>query len=708
MSTFTDADRAELAAAAAAVLRVHWPSATTAGTAPQALPKLWQVAAELGWFDLAEYDELGAALAITRELGRLACPLPLIDGYVAAWLAEPDGELRQALADGRVRITASSALAAGTTARFVECAATATHVLVLRPDDGPAGLYRLAESTETPGLAAPAWSDVRVAGPEVELEADAGRLALARAMVRLGLATRAAAAAGRTHELAVEHANTRAQFGRIIGTFGAVQQRTASAHIDVHASRALLALAEQALGAGSQRPLPERRLAVALAAEHVRSAAPRVQLAAQHTLAASGYFEDSESPWLFRRVHADAARITSFAAPGDSAGDLLVEEPAGLPPVTTDDPAAAALRSELRALFDAHLRDDAEPEACRVSLRDMMVARGHFGMGWPTEHGGRSASVAEQVVLNEEIQYWRAPVRAEMSTVMLLGGAILRHGTDAQRAEFLPRIRRGEIRFCLGYSEPEVGSDLASLATRAAQDGDGWVINGQKAWTTNAHVATHVWLACRTNPAAQPRHAGITVFLVPMDTPGITVQQHTGLSGDVSCDVFYDNVRVPDSARVGEVDGGWRVITDALAGERVVMGSVAAVLRRHLDDVLANVRRDIGRHAGPRGSLQRAELGRLAFQLQATRALVARAVAATTGGSTELDAPMAGVLGGEVAEDFGETLLQLFGPDIALAGGAGWPDGIEQALRLSIMYVVGGGTNDVQRGMIARALGLPR
>jgi alkylation response protein AidB-like acyl-CoA dehydrogenase len=337
-----------------------------------------------------------------------------------------------------------------------------------------------------------------------------------------------------------------------------------------------------------------------------------------------------------------------------------------------------------------------------------MVERGYFGMGWPPEHGGRSASVAEQVVLNDEIQYCNAPVRGEMTTVMLLGGAILRHGSAQQRAEFLPRIRRGEIRFCLGYSEPDVGSDLASLATRARRDGDDWVITGQKAWTTNAHVATHIWLACRTDPDVRPRHAGITVFLVPVDTPGITVQQHVGLSGEISCSTFFDDVRVPDRTRVGEVDGGWKVITDALAGERVVMGSIAAELRRHLDDVLRVVRGDPARHAGPRGSYRRARLGQLATALQATRALVASGVAATEGGRTHLEAPMAAVLGGEVAEEFGETLLELFGPEIALAGGAGWPDRIEQLLRLSVMYVVGGGTNDVQRGMIARALGLPR
>ena len=267
-------------------------------------------------------------------------------------------------------------------------------------------------------------------------------------------------------------------------------------------------------------------------------------------------------------------------------------------------------------------------------------------------------------MLQEEVTYARAPVRTQLSSVMLLGNSILRHGTARQQAAFLPLIRAGRLHFCLGYSEPEAGSDLASLKTRAQRSGDdgGWVINGQKLWTTGGHLASHVWLATRTDPDASPRHAGITVFLVPMDTPGITIQQHRALSGEVSCTVFYDDVRVPDSARVGEVNGGWKVITDALAGERVVMGGIAASMLRQLDDVLAWVRADPVGRAGPRGSAVRAKLGELAVTLQANRALVAAAIAATASGrGARLEAPMAGVLGGELAETFGQTLLDIIG-----------------------------------------------
>jgi len=297
---------------------------------------------------------------------------------------------------------------------------------------------------------------------------------------------------------------------------------------------------------------------------------------------------------------------------------------------------------------------------------------------------------------------------------MLLGSSILRHGSEEQKQKFLPIIRAGEMNFCLGYSEPEAGSDLASLLTRAVRDGDEWVINGEKSWTTGAHVSDWVWLGARTDPDAQPRHAGITVFLFSVRTPGVTIHQHTALSGEVSCTVFYDNVRIPDSARVGEVNGGWSVIVDALAGERITMGNIAAALHRQLDDLLDFVRPDPVRTVGPRGSVKRALITDLAVRVQATRALVAAAVqASSTDIGAMFDAAMAGVMGGDLSEDFGEATLAIFGPAAALSGGAGGqevPGGgaFEYGFRQSIMYVVGGGTNDVQRGLIARGLGLPR
>lgn len=685
----------EVAAFAESVARVvgdHWGDATAAASGD--LEKLWRTAAAQGWFGLGRAGALDAALAAVRRLGRVACPLPVLDGFVAGRLL-PD---LPGLDSGDVRVLVA---VSGVTevVDHAEAATAATHVLLVPAQGGTAVLREITGTEARPGLAVPSWSRVRLGTTVATLDIDPVRADEVVVLLRLGLATRATAAAERAHEMAVEHARTRHQFGRPIGSFGAVQQRTASCQIDVSAANLLLGQAQRQWAARTAEWASWAQIAV----EHVRAAGPRVQLGAQHTLAAVGYFEEHEAPWLFRRVHADLTRLHEFPRAAGEIADVLVETGASLPPFDAGE-SGEAFRAEVRSLFAGYAHTS--PGSTRAD-RDVVRAvadRGWLGFAWPREYGGRNASLAEQVVLQEEAAYSGAPVTMALASVMLLGNSILQHGSPEQRDRFLPLVRRGELEFCLGYSEPEAGSDLASLRTRAVRDGDHWVINGQKLWTTGGHTANWVWLAVRTDPDAQPRHAGITVFLVPMDTPGITVREHRALSGEISCTVFYDDVRVPDSARVGEVGGGWKVITDALAGERITMGNIAATLHRRLDDLLAVLRADVEGTVGPRGSARRARLGRVAVAIQATRALVSAAIDATAqGGGGRLEAPMAGVLGGETAEEFGEAALEILGPAAALDTAP-----FEYALRLSVMYVVGGGTNDVQRGLIARGLGLPR
>jgi alkylation response protein AidB-like acyl-CoA dehydrogenase len=411
--------------------------------------------------------------------------------------------------------------------------------------------------------------------------------------------------------------------------------------------------------------------------------------------------------------------LRTLALTQGSVADVLIESGSRLP-ASDLGPAGESFRDEYRQfIVEQDARDKApNPMVSDDTLIEAIARNGWLGFAWPEELGGRKATLAEQVVLSEETTYNRVPASKALSAVTLLGSSIIRHGSQAQKDTFLPLIKKGKINFCLGYSEPEAGSDLASLRTKAVPDGDEWVINGQKLWTTNAHKSDWVWLAARTDPDAKPKQAGITMFLFSLETPGITIQQHTALTGEVSCSVFYDNVRIPDSARVGEVNGGWKVILNALAGERISMGNIAATLRRQLDDLLDHVRSHPGGPeavVGNRGSAQRALINRLAVRVQATRALVGAAVkASSTDAGAMFDAPMAGVMGGDLAEEFGEAMLEIFGPVAALSAGSAdtvdVPGGgtFEYGLRQSIMYVVGGGTNDIQRGLIARGIGLPR
>jgi alkylation response protein AidB-like acyl-CoA dehydrogenase len=660
-----------------------WPGASSAGSGDVA--SAWRVAIAQGWTSLAATDELAALLGIVAELGALACPLPVIESAVAARVLHAAGEPSDP--GYGVAVASDDAL---TSARFVD-AADVLDAMVLLPPVGSAATPvtgRIDQRSITSGLAVPSFFDVRIVDPR-RLDVSTACLDEARVVIRLGLAVRALAAAEASHRAAIEHATVRVQFGRPIGSFGAVQQRAASCEIDVASGWRLV---DEAVGAYAAR-VCGWELVAEIAVAHISAAAPRVQLGAHHTLAATGYFEGHAAPWLFRRVHADVSRIASFGRDVGRVGDVLIDTGASLPDLDLGAD-AAAFSNELDTFFDGAAAGLEEP-----ALVAAMAERGYFGIEWPAEYGGRDASPAEQVALFEQATYRRLPLLIQLGAVILLGDSILRHGTTEQKAAFLPLIAGGGLRFCLGYSEPGAGSDLASLVTRAEREGEGWRINGEKLWSTRANIASHVWLATRTNPDAEPRHAGITVFIVAMDTPGITVTEHRSLGAEISCTVRYDDVIVPDTARVGEVDGGWTVITDALRGERILMSTITAGLRRQLDDAVVAIRS--GAQCVVGDEVVRDRIGVLAVALQATRVLAAAAITDTSLAGL-LAAPMAAVGGAELAEAFGETMLELFGPVATLDGP------IEEALRMSVMYVVGGGTNDVQRGLIARGLGLPR
>jgi alkylation response protein AidB-like acyl-CoA dehydrogenase len=686
LTALTQQEVSELGAAVGGELTRVWPSPTCADD-EQLLSAVWDVAAAREWTALGAVEALAGAVASVRELGRRACPLPLMDVYVAGRLLPGEA----AIFDGSARPVV--AIAPGVEpVRCVEAAAAATHVLLLpREGAGEARLCWIGEVARTPGIAIPPWSEVRVADEAARVTVDESAVEEAKALLRLGLAVRAMAAAEAAHELAVEHAKTRHAFGKPIGAFQAVAHRCANAAIAVVAVRRLVDEAVRLHDLGDSDWLFASELAVAHAAAHAR----RVQLAAQHTLAAMGFFDEHAAPWLFRRVHADVAQLARFPPADGEPADVLLEQGTSLPGLALGD-AAEAFRSEVAAFLDE--RGDLAHDS---ALAAALAGAGYVGMGWPARHGGRDASPEELMVLHEELRYRGADAKV-LAAAELIGNAIIRHGTADQQARFLPRIARGELPFYLGYSEPEVGSDLANLRTRAVRDGDEWVIDGQKLWGTGADRAEYCWLAARTDPDAQPPHAGITVFLLEVPRAGWGVQKHVGLSGEISCTTFFDGVRVSDAARIGEVNGGWKVITDALAGERVVMAGVTAHVHRQLDDLLAELRRD-PELAGPRGSAVRARLTELAARLQAARTLVNSSVRATaTGGGARLEAPMAKIVGAEVYEDLCEAALDILGPRAALAGT------FEFGARISIKYVVGGGTNDIQRNLIARSLGLPR
>ena len=235
----------------------------------------------------------------------------------------------------------------------------------------------------------------------------------------------------------------------------------------------------------------------------------------------------------------------------------------------------AAMRGFIEKNFPAALRNHPRRIPRWETTREWFLALSAAGMlapGWPVEHGGMGLAASKMIIYFEELERWGVPRLYDMGLFML-GPILIRHGTDAQRREYLPRILSGEHRWAQGYSEPGAGSDLASLRTSAVQDGDHWVLNGQKTWSTFLDDATHLFLLARTRKDGR-KQDGLTIFLTPLDVPGMQRRLITTLAGHAELgEVFLDNVRIPAASIVGPLHGGWTAAKDLLEFERINNGS---------------------------------------------------------------------------------------------------------------------------------------
>jgi alkylation response protein AidB-like acyl-CoA dehydrogenase len=334
---------------------------------------------------------------------------------------------------------------------------------------------------------------------------------------------------------------------------------------------------------------------------------------------------------------------------------------------------------------------------------------GYFGMGWPVEYGGGGKSMWYLHAFNYEMNYRRLPV--PVVTLNTVAPTLMRIGSEAQKAEYLPRILRGDLEFSIGYTEPEAGTDLASLQTRAVRDGDEYVVNGQKVFTSGAHHADYVWLAVRTDREA-PKHRGISILIVPLDSEGIEVRPLHIMGGGRTNITFYNDVRVPVSALVGEENRGWQYITTQLDFERVAISPVAHVER--LFDWLSARLREAGPAAGEEWA--RVTLARLAADLNVLKVMDLKLASVVANGEVPVyEASLLKVLSNEFRVTVCGEALQMLGPAGLLRRGspgvepdlAG--DTIERQLRDSSTNLFGGGSNDIQRDIIGfHGLGLPR
>lgn len=344
-----------------------------------------------------------------------------------------------------------------------------------------------------------------------------------------------------------------------------------------------------------------------------------------------------------------------------------------------------------------------------TAFRHKIGEKGWFGLNWPKEYGGLGLGAIHQHLLMREFEYWGAP--GPDLTVTSVAPMIMRHGTETNKVEFLAPIARGEMTCAVGYSEPEAGTDLAALRTRAVRDGDEWVITGSKIWNSGAQRATHEWLCVRTDPDA-PRHRGISVIIVPIDRPGVTIRPLYAWSGYRTNEVFFDEVRVPVTNLIGEINQGWTYITGALDLERGALTN-AGDLRRAVDELrelAARPRRDgsVPLHIEAfRRRLAAAEADVEAALLMGYEA----ASFLDSGVIPTVEVSVEKVFGSELRQRIADLAIDLLGPDGLLAHRSpGAPGGgkFERLYRFAPLMRFGGGTNEVLRDVIAqRGHGMP-
>jgi alkylation response protein AidB-like acyl-CoA dehydrogenase len=376
------------------------------------------------------------------------------------------------------------------------------------------------------------------------------------------------------------------------------------------------------------------------------------------------------------------------------------------------------LRRELRAYFSGLMTpeirqslkggDYGDGQAYKQVVRQL-GQDGWLTITWPEEYGGRNASAMEQLIFLDEAAVAGVPV--PFLTVNTVGPTIMRFGTDEQKAFYLPKISSGQLHFSIGYSEPEAGTDLANLRTRAVKDGDDYVINGQKMWTSLIQYADYVWLAARTDPEAV-RHRGLSMIIVPTTAEGFSWTPVHTVSGPTTSATYYSDVRVPVTNRVGEENKGWPLITNQLNHERVALTSAAPLQNavRQVTEWAKETKTSTGRRVID-AEWVRLNLARVHAKTEFLKLMNWKIASAPPGTLNPADASATKVYGTEFATEAYRLLMEVLGSRATVrdgSPGAVLAGKIEAMHRSALILTFGGGTNEVQRDIIAAAaLGQP-
>lgn len=724
--------------------------------------KVWAGLTEMGVPTLGVSEALGGSGASLRDIAVVAeacgarlAPAPVVETLVAARLLAgfPDaaGDVLAALIDGGAPVVLALRPAVDGRAIVVPGAAVAAAVVALDGDELVVVPTSPGRSPSNLGSAPLADVDLAVAGRKVLASGHDAHAAHGQAVDEwraltarwfIGLAREAEA-------IGVQYAKDRQQFGAPIGSFQAIQHRFADLTTDLDGADLLSNKAVWALDVGD----PVATSFPGMAFWFAGDVAQRLTAWSLHVHGGYGFMEEYDIQLYVRR--AKAARLllgdprrdllaladrlfadpTSGPIPGsgfrptntgkaDAAARGGFVEPDQSTEDTSDggvdfrlDAAVASFRDEIRTFLASHVTDEVIETAHRTGtmhdwgLHRTMAADGWISAGWPAEFGGQGRSPLEMNSLTEEMYVSGAPVDG-LGVASLVAHTLLIDGTEWQKQTIIPEILSGQAMCCLGYSEPDAGSDVAACATKAVRDGDEWTINGQKMFTTLAHEAHYVFLLTRTNTEVA-KHKGLTMFVVPMDQPGISFTPVHTMGGERTNITYYDDVKVDDKYRVGEVDGGWKVMMTALVFER--NSAWYGELVRLLDHGLGWARATPSPSGGQMidDPLVRERLARIAVGNEVSNLLGWRAAwMAANHDLPGVEGSMAKLFTTEHYQFAGNELIDSLGPDGVRRHGDttgvddGWIEAIYRHCQVTTIY---GGTSEVCRGVIAeRGLGLPR
>jgi len=700
-------------------------------------PALWKQLAEMGALGVRVPEAAGGsgaslldAVLIATEAGRRLASVPLLEGIVAARLlaASHHDEAKPWLArllEGTALVSLALHPREEAPNQWVAGVQAADALIALDADELVL-LPRAGEPLATPG-STPAAAPLAAfrAGPRVPLATGAAAreaFEATREEWKLLMAAALAGLAREALEMAGRYASERIQFGRPIGSFQGLAHPLADSVADVEGARLLAWRAVWAIAQGR----PEAAALVSMAFAWSSQAATTAVARALHVHGGYGLSLEYDIQLYHRRakawplVYGDPQQeLLQVAARSFDTPPAPVSLPdAGNVALSFDlGPEAQAFAETARRFFAENL-DDALREHAHFAweghhpgFQRKLAQAGLLFPSWPNAYGGQERSDYEMAALSE-VFHEHGWTRHAIGTTGMIGQTLMRFGSEALKQEVLPRFARGEAICSMGFTEPGAGSDVAAAQTRAARDGDAWVIDGQKMFTSGANLAQYVFLLTRTNPEAR-KHKGLTMFLVPLDTPGIEIQPVETLSDERTNITYYNGVRVPDRYRVGPVDGGWEVITCALDLEHG--GGFAHMQRSMLEGALAwarNTRRGGGRAIDE--PLVRARLARVAVRTAAADSIGCQAIFTRASGAVDpAIGPMAKLFSTDRFIEDAADLMDLCAPDSLRrgreGGGAEGASAVEFAYRLSTAMSIYGGTSEIMKSIVAQvSLGLPR